>query len=712
MDMETAIYVNSRRQGGGSDSKRTRRRMSRREYNTHIFAKARGAKSPVQDLADMKYTGHWWQASGAEKGLADEYEQDAIVNGRDGGEQQWFSSDASDREDFRNKQLDALRKEFRRSLRSHPEFKDRPASELSAIADAYLSGKDHDAFKSDAVNAALQEVSDYVTGDGEVSMSDERTWRGRYAKKEESAGNGEQKPAPAAADVPVAPRNGTPKAPASGTANPPQSPDKSVPLRPRENPQTDVTLDSKWGRTGASDTGVRANGAPVEVGDTSTRNQIKSEQRDSAATDAIEAAETRRDAQNRAKSGDRRRYQQYLADQDALDASMEARRERREAERQKKEQDRRDRRFKDRKLVNQDDWENLGREGSNRVDYADAKNADAKKARDRGIAELQDRFARLGDRTLVREGETAEWKDGKMVVTDKDGNVVDASKRTTTGVGDDGQRYANDFYAYDPNRQRDLAGLRKLVEKGIKDGTITDAQIEGVTKTLDGWEAGAQSRKSETVGREQRRQAEQMAGLRRQYGMEDKEIYDDTAVRNYHDKVQGDRRREILGRMAAGGSSAKAGDYGAEWQNLLDAGFDPRKTLKAALADEATAKTYNDARMKIDTDGALSDQARAEMRDQLKHRTIMTQAFKDAGIEGAQAADIGAIRQETVGAMPAGDYQTTVAQNVQEELRASQPAQQPAATPALEPKKPKKDDEVGASLGGYAMPLLRPRRRS
>lgn len=512
----------------------------------------------------------------------------------------------------------------------------------------------------------------------------------------------------------IVPRNGTAKAPASGAENPPQTPNGSVPLRPRGVPQADIATETRWGRTGTSDTGVRVNGAPVEAGDTITRDNIRSQQRSATASDALEASEALKDAQTRAKSGDRRRAQQYMADQDALDASLEERSKRKEAERQAKEQARRDKRFKDRKLVNKDDWENLGREGGNKFDYSDEGNADAKKAHDTNAAKLRDRLARLSDKTLIKEGETAEWKDGKMVVTDKDGNIVDATNRTTTGVGDDGLRYVNMLYSYDPARQRDLAGLRKLVEKGFQDGTLTDAQIEGAVKTLDSWESGALSRKNAQDGREQMRQAEQMRSLRSQYGMEDKEVYDDATVRAYHDRIQSDRRKEILGRMSANGAATKPGEYGDSWQQLLDAGFDPRKTFKAAIGNADVAKSYDAARMKIDTDATLSDTAKAEMRDQLKHRTIMEQAFRDAGID-SQPADIGAVRRGRVGSAPSDDYQTTVAQNVQEEMmpaQAPQPKQPQQLPQALTPRKSKKDDEVGASLGGDALPLLRPRRRA
>ena len=657
-----------------AEAKRTRRKMTKREYNTHIFAKARGAESPVQDLARQHYSGHWWQAPGlgAERSLDEEYEQNAIINGIDGGEQGVFSTDASDREDFRNKQVESLRTAFRKALKSHPEFKGKTAKELSQIADAYLSGKDHDSFKSQAVTDALQEVSDYVTGDGEVSMSEEREWREKYHKGEAAKTT---EPTTTASNEPVTPKNvttknGTPKAPATETTSSQGNQNASqVPLRPREEQQADVASTSKYGRTGASDTGVRINGAPVEVGDTATRNHLKRAQRDAMATDAIEASEARKDAQNRARSGDRRRYQQYLADQDALDAAMNARLERKEAERLAKEQARKDSRFKNRTLVNMRDWENLGREGANNVDYADPKNAEAKAKRDERIAALRDRLAKLNDKTLIRDGETAEWKNGRMVVTDKDGKEVDTSGRTTTGVGDDGLTYANDFYANDPNRQRDLRGLTNLFKKGDTDNTLTDAQLDGIEKTLNGWTNAATARKNAMAAQESRRNAEQMAEIRRQYGMEDKEVFDDAAVLAYRDKVQGANRKQILETMRSGGGNDNYGYYGDAWNKLLNSGFDPRKAFKDALKDPAAAEAYNQQRMKIDTDPNLTDKEKAERRDQLKHKVTMSQAFKEAGIEDAKPADIGAIRRGD--ASPESDYETTVKKNEKAEAAAA-----------------------------------------
>lgn len=662
-----------------AEAKRTRRKMTKREYNTHIFALARNAKSPVQDIASQHYSGHWWQAPGlgAERSLDEEYEQNAIINGIDGGEQGVFSTDASDREDFRNKQIESLRTSFRKALKSHPEFKGKTAKELSQIADAYLSGKDHDSFKSQAVTDALQEVSDYVTGDGEVAMSEEREWRDKYHKGE--IAKTDETTTAAASNEPVAPKNGTPKngtpkAPATETTSSQGNQNTSqVPLRPREEQQADVASTSKYGRTGASDTGVRINGAPVEVGDTATRNHLKRAQRDAMATDAIEASEARKDAQNRARSGDRRRYQQYLADQDALDAAMNARLERKEAERLAKEQARKDSRFKNRTLVNMRDWENLGREGANNVDYSDPKNAEAKAKRDERIAALRDRLAELNDKTIIRDGETAKWQNGRMVVTDKDGKEVDTSGRSTTGASVDGQRYANDLYMYNNGRQRDVAGLRNLVEKAFSENKLTDAQIEGVGKVLDGWVGEANSRKNAMTMQEQRRNAELMASIRRQYGMEDKEVFDDASVLAYRDKVQSANRKQILESMRAGGGNDNYGYYGDAWKKLLDSGFDPMKTFRDALKDPNTTEAYNQKRMKIDSDSSLTDAEKERKRDQLKHQVIMSQAFKEAGIEDAKPADVGAIRRGD--ASLESDYETTVAQNEKAEAAAAKNTQ-------------------------------------
>lgn len=425
----------------------------------------------------------------------------------------------------------------------------------------------------------------------------------------------------------------------------PQSKIASVPIRPRQSGQTRVSTVSKYSKTSPSDTGVRINDAPVEIGNTATRNHLTRAQRDTIAADAIEANERRKDAQSMALTNERRRYQQRVAENDRMDEWMKQRNERKDAERRAALQKRNDTNYNNRRLINKSDWDNLGREGSNKVDYSDPANAKAKADRDKTVSAIKDRLARMADRTLIRDGETANWEGGKMVVRDKDGNVVDTKGRTTTGVGNDGYKYANDFYANDPNRQRDLAGLTKLLERAERDGKLTDAQIEGVNKTLDRWEDSANDRKEMAVAREAARERERGLALRRKYGMEDKELYSDDDVKKYHEATQKEVQKSLLKKMSEDGAKAYNGGYGDTWLKLLDSGFDPRAVLKEALLDPKTLKSFTDQRRKIDDDINLSPERKAELRDQLQHRTIMGQAFKDARLSQTPA-NIDVIRTE------------------------------------------------------------------
>lgn len=487
-------------------------------------------------------------------------------------------------------------------------------------------------------------------------------------------------------------RNGVPKAPA-------QNQSESAPIRPRRAPPANVTTDTKWGKTGPSDTGVRVNGAPVEVSDTATRGQLKSAQRDAMMTDAIEAAEARKDAQNRAKSGDRRRYQQYLADQDALDKSWKARQERKREEREAAHKERMDKRYESRTLTGMSDWENLGR-GSTKRNFgarADGESDESWNARSGAVdavEKLRGRFAALG--------------------------VKDADK--------------NEFYAYNPNRMRDVSGLGNLFNKAVESGALTDAQIEGLNKTLDMYEGEGRKTKATLQRNTAMRDAENVRKYREMYGMGDRDVFSDDDVKKFHADRQAASRKEILQNMqVAPGQGGEEGrgqrirDFSDNWMKLIDNGLDVAGTFKKAMSNEANRKAFQEGIAGI----ALDDPERTDKVDQLRRRFVMNQAMSDAGltdrmVQPAEGQSLGAamsgdlpgksglrsdlqvaednvLNAETAAARMAGVSQGDID-------AAKKRGAEAAAAPATDVLKPrKKEDTQQVAKGGMA---LRPRRRA
>lgn len=486
-------------------------------------------------------------------------------------------------------------------------------------------------------------------------------------------------------------QNGGPKVPA-------QSRSESAPIRPRRAPPTDVITDTKWGKLGPSDTGVRVNGAPVEVSDTATRGQVKSAQRDAVAADAIEAAEARKDAQNRAKSGDRRRYQQYLADQDALDKSWEDRQERKRAEREAAHKERMDKRYESRTLTGMTDWENLGRDSTKRNFGARAvgesdESWNARSGAVDAVEKLRGRFATL--------------------------SVKDADK--------------NEFYAYNPNRMRDVSGLGNLFNKAVESGSLTDAQIEGLNKTLDMYEGEGRKTKATLQRNAAMRDAENVRKYREMYGMGDRDVFSDDDVKKFHADRQAASRREILRNMqVAPGQGGEEGrgqrirDFSDNWMKLVDNGLDVAGTFKKAMSDDTNRRAFQEGVAGI----ALDDPERADKVDQLRRRFVMNQAMSDAGLTDRVVKPA---EGQTLGAAMAGDLPGTsglrpdlqVAEdnvlNAESAARMAGVSQsdidaakkrgaEAAAAPSTAVLKPrKKEDTQQVAKGGM---VLRPRRRA
>lgn len=422
------------------------------------------------------------------------------------------------------------------------------------------------------------------------------------------------------------------------------------PLRPRNGqPQPSAISAGSTSRFGtkADDSGIYVNGAPVSQNDDATLGHVRRTGQKIAAREELQAERSLAQEQTDAKSDPRRNYQKYANDQFDLDRSMDDLRERRRAYREEQEQRRKDRRFQNRDLSNADDWNNLGREGSNRRSYeaTAGETADQKKdreaameARNKQIAALRDRFAQMSDKTLLKEGEKYEWKDGKAVVTDANGNAVSAdelAQRKDSGVGQSEYSYGNKFYANDPNRQKELAALGRLVNAAAEGKTISDAQIEAATKKLDSWQAEADERGARVQSYQNMRNAEQMSNLRRQYGLTDKQAISDQDVMDYHQNQQKAARTEILKGMqvAPGLGPGEAGKsamtkFSGQWQKLIDAGFNPQEMFAKSMQNADNKKAFMEGMASI----SGSDPDAADKRDQLRRRFIMQQAMEEHGI--------------------------------------------------------------------------------
>ena len=456
---------------------------------------------------------------------------------------------------------------------------------------------------------------------------------------------------------PTGPTNGTSQVrPAAGQAS------ANAPLQPRSGPNGPSQIGTIGGTSrmgGPADaSGKSVGGVDVSRNDDETQGHMRRNQRNIAAREELQSERGLARDRAEAQSDSRRNFQKYANDQFDLDRSMDDLRERKRAYREEQEQRRRDRRFQNRDLSNVDDWNNLGREGSNRRNYSEVQGETAEqkaereaavKKRQGDIDALRDRFAQMSDRTLVGKGEKAEWVKGRR---DDQGNWVAGHYKVTaadgktevssdelksrlaneTGVGKSDYSYQNKFYANDPNRQKELAALGKLVSSG--GDAITDAQLEAATKKLDSWQAEADARGARVQAFQNMRNAEEAANLRQQYGFRPGTISDD-AVRAFHEKQQKQNRTEILkGMQVAPGigldedkKSAMA-KFSDQWQKLLATGFDPNATLQRALKDEAT----NDAYMKGMASISSSDPDAADKRDQLNRRFIMQQAMREHGL--------------------------------------------------------------------------------
>lgn len=513
-------------------------------------------------------------------------------------------------------------------------------------------------------------------------------------KKTYAEFDGSEKPRePAPATVRQTISNGKRRAPASTTstatgAAPVTSRERQVPI------QTDVTTGSRYNKLSSADTGVRVNGAPVEVGDTATKSAIKEAQREAATIDALQARRIRQGVQNDMRSDGRRLEQEHLANLDALDANLKARSDRLRAAREAAHKKRMDKRYESRTLTGMSDWENLGRDSTKRDFGARAEGEsdeswNARSGAVDAVEKLRKRFADLG--------------------------VKDADK--------------NEFYAYNPRRMRDVSGLGNLFNKAVESGNLTDAQIEGINKTLDTYEGEGRKTKATLQRNAAMRDAENVRKYREMYGMGDRDVFSDDDVKKFHADRQAASRKEILQNMQvapgqgdAEGQGQRIRDFSDNWMKLVDNGLDVTGTFKKSMSNEANRKAYQEGIAGI----AADDPERADKMDQLRRRFVMNQAMSDAGLTDRMVKPA---EGQTLGSTMASDLpgktglilsdlqvaednapNAGVTQGGTDAAKTS--GAEAAAAPAsgaLKPRKKKEEDTQQAAKGGM---VLRPRRRT
>lgn len=600
MDMETAIYIDSKRGGG----KARQKRWSKREYQQHIFQLGRGKPGRVDDAGDVAAT-NWWNAN--QDSLSHMYEQEEIdindaKNAKGEAYQQFWGSDKVDRARYRADKQAALKQQFRANLGLHPAFKDKTNKELTDIADAYLKGDDFGGADQKEIAAALKEVADYTTGDGEVAMSDERTWRKTYPRKNKkepaSASDTQSTGSRENTAVPVL-QNGRnivgTETPAGGQSTVTLIPPANTSIKP------DLSTNVKNIESPATTSEFSVGNTPVEINNTGAMNNVREAQAIKAKTAATQADRELKQVQTDARSDARRNEQAYMATQDALNANLRERWERQNAELNKRKAARMNKRYESRTLTGMSDWENLGRDSVKRNFGARAEGEsdedwNARSGAVDAVENLRERFATLG--------------------------IRDADK--------------NEFYAHNPNRMRDVAGLSNLFNKAVENGSLTDAQIEGLNKTLDGYEKEGRVKANKIKKFNAMRDAENVAKYRTMYGMTDTNVFSADDVKAFHESQKKAAFKNILKNMQVApgqggeeGRSQRISDFSDNWVKLIDSGFDVDATFRKAMSDQDNNRAFKKSIASI----AMDDPERNDKVDQIRRRFVMNQAMQDAGLE-------------------------------------------------------------------------------
>lgn len=446
---------------------------------------------------------------------------------------------------------------------------------------------------------------------------------------------------------------------------------KPAPLNPRKIvATTDVSTRNLGGGDAASDT---------QVDGLSDRNQtdvvshLTGTARNKAAVLDIQANDARKDAlqESRIRDEERRRDEiRRKAEQgDETKKYWADREEKRKAAADAAYADRMERRYQEGKLSSMDDWRNLGREGSNRRNYAAVEGeTDAqKKERETALAERNDRIkglqqkaARMADRTLLRKGEELTWdKDGNRLVTraatdaerEQQGleagtrikvSEAELKSRKSTGVGDDGYTYAADsFYASNPNKMKYLENLRKAFEESVAKKTLTDKQIDAFEAKLNAWENEGKSNRAKIDAANAERVAMKNMELRQKYGFTDVDprtgqyLMSDTELGAYHKGKQAEAVKKTLGEMAQRGfvdTEEGYRDYGKSWRTLMENGI----SLPEAVADAVKGmtpeqrKAYNDQ---------LAAATSPEAEDTIRQNAALNYLYKVHSIDTSGGAE-------------------------------------------------------------------------
>lgn len=486
---------------------------------------------------------------------------------------------------------------------------------------------------------------------------------------------------PASDNVTV--KNGTPKAAASS----PQNARAATPaLTPRNAIPTSVSTVPKYNRVSSDDTGVRVNGAPLESGNTAARSQLRNAQSEALTTEALQRRRNREDLLNEMSSDTRRRFIEKQNVEDQMDAAWKERRDRKRAEREAAQQARMDKRYESRSLTGMTDWKNLGRDSTVR---------------------------NFGARGAEESDES--WNARSAVV----GRVEEMRNRLKNmGVKDPEK---NEFYANNPNRMRDVAGLTKLFNDAVKSGTLTDAQLDGLEKTLDSYETEGNKTRRRIQAAVAMRDAENVRKYRGMYGMEDTDVFSDDDVKRFHADRQAAERKSILQNMQVApgqgeeeGRSQRISEFSDNWIKLMNNGLDTGATFRRAMADANSRKAYQESVAGI----ALDDPERNDKVDQIKRRFIMNQAMEDAGLGDKTLraqVNVTGLTEEQADAAAASAQARTMSEDLPG-TRGLNPVQSVVDTKnvltapvvALAPRKRDRETQQVAKGGS----VLRPRRRA
>lgn len=680
-------------------------RWDQKTYRRHMFNKGRGVRSP-HDTSNTKMgtsqfvdsqlgQGHWWEASwrspwATKLDAAKEYEQ---YNNPDSAGWSPFTLDSTERERFRKQDRKEVRDLFQKQLSEHHFSKHKKLSsgQLDKIVDAYMS-QDDDKFQATLAGmgfsgkdagrvrrAAEESATAAIEGTAYGTKWDDDDYVKQPGAEPGAAAAGNQ---PGQAGQGGAVTNGQPKA---------GQPAADQPLARRGAPKNESVGQGMTGRrsTRAGYGHVSWNGAAVPQSNNAAQANIAGivAAETQAGRDRAEAAaQVQHAVSSHAPS---EAYQASMDERDRIEQIGKDRRARQAAEREAAAQRRADKRFADRTLYNEADWKNLGRAEGNKADYSARKEGESDEswnAREKAIKERQGRMGSLLER-LDRMADT--------------------------------KNEANDFYQYDPNKQKNLARLRQLIVKAGADGNdvvrddITDAQIEGANATLDAWEKGAAKRKAEIKSFSDMKQAEQIARLRNQYGPAFSD-YTPEQLLDYDKKQRESARVEILKGMqvAPGLTPDQAGQdakdlrpsamakFSQDWQKLLDTGFNPTTTFREKILGDPSKKEAYEAGLAT---LSKNDPDYADKADQLRRRFIVQQAMEQYGIgqegggERGQAgrqisytkSDEDVLEGKAFGPTDSPDLAQNMARNLPgKSILAPNRAAAEAASDALQPKQP------------------------